>query len=166
MISRNTSLLIGMIAAIAALVLDQWSKWLVITDMIMPERQGIEILPFFNLVLVWNHGISFGIFASDRQPLLLTLMSGAIVIVLLAWLAKNNSRAGAVALGLVIGGAIGNMADRLRFGAVVDFLDMHAGGLHWPAFNVADSCIFVGVVFLCCLSMLPPTPNQTGSHTP
>ena len=120
----------------------------------------MEVTSFFNLALVWNYGVSFGMFAVLRQPLMLSGLSVAIICILLIWLTKNLSKLIAVALGLVIGGAIGNIVDRLRFGAVTDFLDFHIGTYHWPAFNIADSCIFIGVVLLCASSMFTPNTSK------
>lgn len=152
----------GLLIAGLVIVLDQLSKWLVLAKIAIPPHSNMELLPFFNIVLVWNYGISFGMFAADRQPLLLVLMSAAIVLVLLAWLGRNTSKLQAVALGLVIGGALGNVIDRLRFEAVVDFLDVHLGSYHWPAFNIADSCIFIGVVLLCGGGMFTSPKTSTG----
>lgn len=140
--------------AVATLALDQFSKWLMLEKILSPEHPVIEVSSFFNVVLVWNSGVSFGMFAVLRQPLLLTGISVVIVGILLIWLMKNSSKLIAAALGCVIGGAVGNMIDRLRFGAVTDFLDFHLGHYHWPAFNIADSAIFIGVVLLFSSSML------------
>lgn len=153
--------IIGIAIATAMLVADQLSKWLILSEVLVPpDHLVVEVLPFFNLALVWNYGISFGIFAAQRQPFMLVAMSSVILLVLLVWLYRNNSRLVAWALGLVIGGAVGNVIDRLRFGAVVDFLDFHIGAYHWPAFNLADSCIFIGVVLLCASSMLLERQNK------
>jgi signal peptidase II len=147
--------LTGMLVAVTALALDLLSKWVMLAKVLVPpDHMVIEVTSFFNLALVWNYGISFGIFAAQRQPVLLIIMSAAIISVLLVWLYKNKSLLVAYALGLVIGGAVGNVIDRLRFEAVVDFLDFHIGSYHWPAFNIADSCIFIGVVLLCVSSMV------------
>ena len=145
----------GLAIAFAAMVftLDQLSKWLILEKILAPDHAYIGITSFFNVALVWNSGVSFGMFAGSRQPLLLTCISALIVAILLIWLYKNSSKLVAVALGCVIGGAVGNMIDRLRFGAVTDFLDFHLGSHHWPAFNIADSSIFIGVVLLCISSM-------------
>lgn len=131
------------------LLLDQLTKWLILTQVMQPSRQ-IEILPFFNLVLTYNRGISFGLFGggSPWQPFLLTGLALVIVAGLLFWLRRQETLLPALAIGLVVGGALGNVVDRLRIGAVVDFLDFHAAGWHWPAFNVADSGITIGVVIL------------------
>jgi len=154
-------MLTGLLIALVIFAIDQASKWAILSEiMIPPDHMVIEITSFFNLALVWNYGISFGIFAGQRQPVLLIVMATAIVSVLLVWLYRNTSPLVTWALGLVIGGAIGNIVDRLRFGAVVDFLDFHIGGYHWPAFNVADSSIFIGVVLLCVSSMVGERENK------
>lgn len=124
-------------------------QWLISVQDQMPFGR-IEIFPFFNLVMVWNKGISFGLFNDhgDYGPLLLTLMAGAIAVGFFIWLLRCKSALTAMALVGIIGGAIGNMVDRIRFGAVADFLDVHAFGWHWPAFNIADSTISIGIALL------------------
>ena len=106
--------------------------------------------PFFNLVLAWNPGVSFGMFNSGSPLAVWGLAAVALLIVvaLLVWLTRVGHWLGAAAIGLIVGGAVGNVIDRLRFGAVADFLDFHVSGYHWPAFNVADSAITIGVLFL------------------
>ena len=106
-------------------------------------------------MLAWNRGVSFGMFAGDSAwgPWLLTGLAGVIVIALAVWLWRTPSRLSVAALGLIIGGAVGNVVDRLNHGAVVDFLDVHAAGWHWPAFNVADSAICVGAAILVLESL-------------
>jgi len=152
---------LGLAIMCLIIALDQLSKWLILAKIVIPpEHSVIEIAPFFNIVLVWNYGISFGLFAADRQPLLLVVMSAVILFILLLWLMKNTSLLTACAVGSIMGGAIGNVLDRLRFEAVVDFLDFHIGPHHWPAFNIADSCIFIGVVLLCSSGMF------TSDHKP
>lgn len=114
-----------------------------------PPRE-IAVTPFFNLVLAWNRGVSFSLFRSDASlaPYLLSAVAVAVVIALLVWLGRQHRFWPALGIGLVIGGALGNVIDRLRHGAVVDFLDFHAAGWHWPAFNLADSAITIGVAVL------------------
>ncbi len=143
----------GLMTALATIAIDLCTKWFMLEALDMLHRPPIEITSYFNLVAVWNTGISFGMFAGYNQPLLLILLSFAIVTVLAVWLVRCHSRWLAISLGLVIGGATGNVVDRLRFGKVFDFLDFHIGWLHWPAFNIADSSIFIGVVLLCIHSM-------------
>ncbi|MDX1484651.1 MAG: signal peptidase II [Alphaproteobacteria bacterium] len=131
------------------LILDQASKWWIVNELMAPPRV-IEVTPFFNIVMVWNRGITFGLFgdASEAGRWVLTVVSLAIVAVLSVWMLRVNRPWVASALGAVIGGAIGNVIDRLYYGAVADFLDFHLGDWHWPAFNIADSAIVVGVAIL------------------
>jgi signal peptidase II len=140
---------LGVAVAAATVVLDQLSKWWILADVMNPPRI-IEITPFFNVVLVMNRGASFGLMggSGDWGPWALVALAVVIVTGLGIWLARTPSRWVGAAVGLVIGGAIGNVIDRLRYGAVIDFLDFHAGDLHWPAFNLADSAITVGVGIL------------------
>ena len=144
----------GLSIAFVIFLLDQFSKWAML-ELLHLKSQSYEITSFFNLVLVWNTGVSFGMFAGNGtvKALILVIVAAVIVVVLLQWLRRSSGRLMPFGIGLVIGGAIGNIIDRLRFGAVVDFLDFHLGDWHWPAFNVADSAICVGVVLLCWQSM-------------
>lgn len=145
----TSSTRLGLGVAAVVLVLDQLTKWLILEYVMQPPRV-IEVTPFFNLVMAWNRGVSFGMFAhgADMMPYVLSLLALAICWLLFGWLRKVNDPWPAVALGMVMGGAVANVIDRLRFGAVADFLDFHVAGYHWPAFNVADSGIVVGVVLL------------------
>lgn len=142
-----------MIAALA-LVLDQASKTWILESVMQPPRV-IEITPFFNIVLTWNRGVSFGMFNNHSAygPYLLTGLAIVIIIALSVWLWRATTRTSVLALGLIIGGAIGNVVDRVLYGAVVDFLDVHAFGYHWPAFNVADSAVCVGAAMLVLESL-------------
>ena len=143
---------LGIAAAVA--VADQLIKWWVI-DTLIAVPEGIEVLPVFNLVMVWNRGISFGMFGGGAlPPWLLAAFAGAVALGLGIWLARVETRLLAVGLGLVIGGAMGNIVDRLRFGAVADFLDFHVAGYHWPAFNLADAAITIGVGLLLIDALL------------
>jgi signal peptidase II len=141
----------GLATAIAVVVLDQLSKAGVLGFLTgkLPGQQQ-EISSFFNIVLIHNRGMSFGLFNSSGGliALLFSLVAAAIVAVLIYWLNRVDSSLLAVAIGLIIGGAIGNVIDRIRLGAVVDFLDFHVGSWHWPAFNVADSAICIGVAVM------------------
>jgi signal peptidase II len=151
----------GILSFLLVVLFDQISKWWIVTVVMSPPRR-IPVLPFFDLVLVHNKGASFGIFANAPGWASLALIIFAILIsaALLIWMCRINNTLLAIALGLVAGGAIGNVIDRLRFGAVVDFLDVYAWGWHWPAFNVADSAISVGVVLLILDSLKSP-PSQS-----
>jgi len=138
----------GLAVAAAVLIADQVSKHLVLTH--MSGGPHIEVTPFINLVLVWNTGVSFGMFQSGGQAgrWILIGLACAISLVLAVLLARESRPLTRLAYWLVLAGAIGNVVDRARFGAVVDFLDVHLGGYHWPAFNIADSAIVIGAGLL------------------
>jgi signal peptidase II len=151
----------GLILAAIIIVADQASKWL-LQDMLL-KQPVIEVIPgFFNLVMVWNRGISFGMLggAGALPPWVLSAIAVAICIVLFLWLRAARSRWTAWAIGLVIGGAIGNVIDRARWGAVFDFADFYIGRWHWPAFNVADAAIVVGVLALLAESLMPGAAKE------
>ncbi len=135
--------------AALALLLDQVSKWIILHGVMVPPR-SIEVTGFFNLVLTYNRGVSFGFLASDLwwKPYLLCALALSVVCGLLIWLHYNDNRRRRLGIGLIVGGALGNVIDRMLHPGVVDFLDFHAFGWHWPAFNIADSAIFLGVVLL------------------
>jgi signal peptidase II len=148
---RRLMLVRGLATAMAVVVLDQLSKAGVREYFAgHPAGEHENVTPFFNIVLIHNRGMSFGLFNSDAglNALLFSLVAAAIVTVLIYWLSRVDSSLLAVAIGLIIGGAIGNVIDRVRLGAVVDFLDFHVGLWHWPAFNVADSAICIGVAVM------------------
>lgn len=144
----------GLALAAAVVILDQLSKWWIL-DVVMQPPRVIEVAPFFNLVMGWNRGVSFGLFNSDSSVnvWLLPLVVVAVTAALAVWLWRAERPWLGIGLGLVIGGAVGNLVDRLRFGAVADFLDLHAFGWHWPAFNVADSGITVGAAIILLESL-------------
>jgi len=130
------------------LALGQATKFWIKDDLLVFPRV-IEVTPFFNIVWVWNQGVSFGLFGGGATPAwALGGLALAIVGGLGVWLWRTPSKPVAIALSLVIGGAIGNVIDRARWGAVFDFLDFHAMNWHWPAFNVADAAIVCGVALL------------------
>ena len=140
---------LGLAIAVPVLVLDQVAKWW-IRVVVMDPPVDIEVTPFFKLVLAWNRGISFSLFRSDSPagPWIFVAVALAVVAGLVVWLARLDRAWPAVALGLVIGGALGNVVDRIRFHAVVDFLYFHWEEYYFPTFNVADSAISVGVALL------------------
>jgi len=143
------NLRIGLGLALLAAALDQLTKWWIVTEVMRPP-QVIEVTPFFNLVLGYNRGVSFGMFNmhGDTGRWLLAGLAATITIALIVWMWRAENPWIAGALGLIIGGAVGNLWDRVFVGAVVDFLDFHAAGYHWPAFNIADSAIFCGAAIL------------------
>jgi signal peptidase II len=132
------------LAAAIAFGADQLSRWAI---QVMEGHTEISVTGFFNLVLGRNTGVSFGLF-NEAPPWLLVGITLAIVLMLLVWASRERQPITAVALGLIIGGALGNMLDRLRHSGVTDFLDFHIGGIHWPAFNLADTAIVLGVMLL------------------
>src|SRR3989440_10663397 len=144
----------GVIAAVVALVLDQASKLWLLFVFALARRGAVRVTPFFDLVLAWNVGISFGWFQNDGQvaQIILMIIKAVAVIVLAIWMAWSRTLIATVGLGLIIGGAIGNAIDRFAYGAVVDFALLHVqiGGktLNWYVFNVADVAIVAGVAAL------------------
>jgi signal peptidase II len=146
----------GLLVALAALVVDQLHKNLMLHYFGFASGRMVEVTSFFNLVMVWNHGISFGILnnGTDDNALTLIIMALAIVSFLLFWLKKAENKYQATAIGLIIGGALGNVIDRAIYGAVADFFDFYIGTYHWPAFNIADSTIFIGVFLLVIESFI------------
>lgn len=146
----------GLIVAALVLIVDQLSKGLIVHQVMQPPRV-IEVTGFLNIVMVWNRGISFGLLnsASAWAPYLLIAVSVAVTVFLLFWLKRLRNRLAGLAVGMIVGGAIGNAIDRAAYGAVADFVDFHVGGWHWPAFNVADAGITVGVALLLLDSLFP-----------
>lgn len=140
---------LGLYAALSVAILDQISKWAVL-DFILAGARKVVVTDFFNVVLSWNRGVTFGVFNTPDswQPYVLSAIAGAIVLYLLHWLWRVQTLPSALGIGMVMGGAMGNVIDRFRFGAVMDFLDFHFLGYHWYAFNVADSAIVGGVTLL------------------
>lgn len=135
------------IAAIGLLLIQLTQQALFAT--IAGAKAPLVVTPFFNLVTVWNPGISFGMLQDiPNGQWILSAAAMLIVAWLFVWLRKVEHHSTALALGLIIGGAIGNIIDRIRFSAVFDYLDFHAFGYHWPAFNLSDSFIFIGVGLL------------------
>lgn len=148
--------LLGVIAALVVLAADQASKYWVLYELNLPDIAQVVVLPFFNLTMVWNRGVTFGLLASDGawSQFALAAVAAAVVIALGVWLKRAETWFVAVALGSIGGGAVGNVIDRLRFQAVVDFLHFHAFGWSWYVFNVADAAIVCGVAVLVADSLL------------
>jgi signal peptidase II len=144
-------LALGLAVAALAALLDQASKLWVLRYFGEPgcANHLVPVTSFFDFVLTCNRGISFGFFNQPGQPglgfLIFAVFATAVVVALAVWLYRVRSAFLAIAIGLIIGGAIGNVIDRLRLGGVVDFLYFHAGAWYWPAFNFADSAICLGV---------------------
>lgn len=128
--------------------LDQISKNWLISIMQDNDFMPIQITSFFNLVMVWNKGVSFGLFGAADARIILIIMSFIVVISLIIWHRQAKNWLCALGVGLISGGAFGNVIDRFNYGAVADFLDFHLGAHHWPSFNIADMSIVMGVLLL------------------
>lgn len=151
----------AILPVLLVLTLDQLSKYLILNVVKLGEIQRIEISPIFDLTMVWNYGVSFGALRSDSPYGRWGLVVLSLVIsgLFLNWLLKAERKITVLALGLVIGGALGNMIDRIRFGAVADFLDF--SGLYFPwVFNVADSGVVLGAVILLIDMLLTPEDDK------
>ncbi len=136
--------------SVVAFVLDQWSKYAVLDSMNL--YQSIEVLPFFNLTHVHNYGAAFSFLSSAGgwQRWFFTAIAIGISVVILWWLKQSprSQKLLPVAFSFILGGALGNVYDRLVHGYVIDFLDFYVNNWHWPAFNIADSAIFIGAALL------------------
>ena len=141
---------IGFAAAVIGLILDQGSKLWLLFGYGLEARQPLEILPFLDFIVVWNYGISYGLFqqSTETGQLILLAITGAALVFLAIWLWRAHSLAAALGLGIIIGGAIGNGIDRFAYGAVFDFAHFHIGTFSWYIFNLADTWIVVGVAIL------------------
>jgi signal peptidase II len=138
---------LGLLIAALVFGFDQLSKWWILKIINLDEREPIQITPFLDLAMAWNKGVSYGLFTTHMQSLLVAL-SLAITTMLVLWLAKAEKPITAASYGLLIGGAIGNTLDRLLHGAVADFVHLHWGTWSWYIFNVADIAIVAGVAVL------------------
>jgi signal peptidase II len=137
----------GLAVFLTAFGADQISKYVLLHVVGVQERQAIPVSPFFDIVLLWNKGVSYSLFEQGAQwPLI--VMSVAVSLVLWSWLCRTERKVTAIALGLVIGGALGNGLDRAIYGGVADFFHFFWGRFDWYVFNVADVAIVAGVVLL------------------
>ena len=143
--------------------LDQATKWLMVSWLALYET--VAIMPYFNLTMAHNHGAAFSFLAQAGgwQRWFFIVLALVISTVLVVWLAKLKPEAKleAISLSLILGGAIGNVIDRIYYGYVIDFLDIYIGSSHWPAFNVADSAICIGAVLLIIDSIKSEPESQT-----
>lgn len=141
---------LGLLVALATLVADQGNKLWMLYVYDIGAKQPVEVTPFFDMILVWNKGISYGLFQQDGLwgRLALVVFAVAVSVALIAWLARITSGLTAIAIGLIVGGAAGNAIDRAVHGAVADFYSFHAYGFQWYIFNIADVAIVAGVIGL------------------
>jgi signal peptidase II len=162
---------IGLIAGLATLAADQLSKWWVLNVLDLPQLRQVVLLPVLNLTMVWNRGVTFGLLngLGAWGHVILAGVALAVVVALGFWLRLAESKTVAVAIGAIAGGAIGNVIDRVRFGAVVDFIHAHVatpwGDFSWYVFNVADAAIVCGVAALILDSQLSKRRQQR-DHIP
>jgi lipoprotein signal peptidase len=160
---------IGLLLALVVLAIDQATKWYMLFVLDLPSLGHVPLLalgPFgFDLTMVWNRGVTFGLLAGDGfwAQALLALLALGIAGFLLRWMSRAENRLTALALGAVVGGAVGNVIDRFRFGGVADFFDAHAWGWHWYVFNPADAAIVLGVVALIGDALFRPSPAVKGT---
>ena len=154
-----------LVLAVAALILDRWTKAWIQGQFDLNESVTV-IDGFFNITYVRNTGVAFGIFSSISSPMKAVLLSlftafAAVVVVAYSVRSSDRNRLLQVALALILGGALGNLYDRLAYGYVVDFLEFYVGPYHWPSFNVADSAISIGVVLLALEIIRNEAPGRT-----
>jgi signal peptidase II len=149
MIKNKRYFLIGVCLVFCVIALDQWTKSIILDLFQDPQRQ-IPVASFFDIVLTWNKGVSFRLFNSygDAGTYTLIILALLISVGLIIWLTRSTNVYLSCGLGLIIGGAIGNLIDRFYFKAVIDFLYFHLASFSWPAFNVADIAITLGVGFM------------------
>jgi signal peptidase II len=164
--SRPNVVPLGLLAAVIVLTADQVSKWWVLNVLDLGGLRQVVLLPVLNLTMVWNRGVTFGLLTNSGHwsYLLLAAVALAVVVGLVVWLRRAESRLVAIALGAIVGGALSNVIDRLRFGAVVDFIHAHLGDWSWYVFNVADAAIVCGVAALVIDGLLPRA--RSASSTP
>lgn len=157
---------LGLAVAALILIADQAIKWVVTYVLSLESVRSIEILPFFNLTWVRNYGISFGMMTADGdgQRWLLVALTALVACGVAFWMWREKSRADVVALGFILGGALGNIIDRARVGYVIDYADLHFGSFRpFLIFNVADAAITIGVLLLVARAFLVRDKAATGS---
>ena len=168
--TRNRLTLLGIVSGLLVLLADQASKWWILYGLDLPDLRQVVLLPVLNLTMVWNPGVTFGLLKGfgDLGHIILAGIALAVVIALGLWLRRAESWLVALSIGGIAGGAIGNVIDRLRFGAVVDFIHAHIdtpwGDYSWYVFNVADAAIVCGVVALVIDSQWPRGKSQDSGN--
>jgi signal peptidase II len=157
MSGRNRLSLIGTVMALVVLGADQASKYWILHGLDLPALGSVALLPVLNFTMVWNHGVTFGLLTSHGAagPYILGAVALGVVGLLAVWLRRADRALVAVPIGAIAGGALGNVLDRLRYGAVVDFIHAHAFGYSWYVFNLADAAIVCGVATLMLETLVP-----------
>ena len=159
--AMSSSNRLGLIVALASILFDQASKWWILVEVMDPPKV-IPVTSLLNFVLTWNRGVSFGLFNNEGNfgAWFFSILAIIIVGILLIWLRKAKTKVQSISLGFIIGGAIGNVIDRVNHLAVLDFIDFHLGDSHWPAFNAADSFITLGAAVLIVDSLFSRQKND------
>ncbi|HEX7929921.1 MAG TPA: signal peptidase II [Sphingomicrobium sp.] len=159
---------LGFAVAAVVFVLEQITKWIVLGPLDLRNTQSVEVLPIFRLNYTENHGISLGLFqaSSDAMRWVLVAATAAIAVGVAVWIGREKQRFDQIALGMVLGGALGNILDRVRHGYVVDFADLHFGDFRpFFIFNVADAAISIGVAILLLRAFLvKERPKENAEH--
>lgn len=154
---------LGLAVAACGFAIDRLSKWWLLDVYDIDVRQLVEVTPFLNLVMAWNRGISYGLFPVETLTgqYFLAGFAALVAVGLAIWLSRIERPMLAVAVGLIIGGALGNAYDRVRFGAVADFFSFHAFGYYWYIFNVADIWIVAGVALMVYDAVFPAPGGES-----
>lgn len=165
---RPATLLAGLAAFIVVLCADQGSKWWILNVFDLPAKGSVVIAPGLNFTMVWNYAVTFGMLGGVGRygPLLFCTVALVAVLALLWQTLRTSRMVVAIASAAIAGGAVGNVIDRMRFGAVVDFIHVHAYGWSWYVFNVADSAIDCGVVAWVIDSILADRRQSASSGKP
>ena len=166
---RSPHLGFGLIFAAAAFILDQIVKWVVTVPLSLEPKGQIELARFFNLTWAENCGISLSMFASctDTTRWTLVAVTGIVAAAVAFWMTREQAKGDVIALAMILGGALGNIVDRVRFGYVVDFADLHFGDFRpFMIFNVADACITLGVLLLVARALLLGEKAPAAGATP
>jgi lipoprotein signal peptidase len=163
-----TAIRCGAISGLIVLAADQASKYWILNVLDLPNSRQIVLLPVLNLTMVWNQGVTFGLLngLGEWSHFVLAAIALAVVVALGLWLRRAENIMSAIAIGAIAGGAVGNVIDRLRYGAVVDFIHAHLGAWSWYVFNVADAAIVCGVVALIVESQFKRRPDAVTRHGP
>jgi signal peptidase II len=170
-VTPATASRLGIVSGLVVLGADQASKYWVLNVLDLPDLRQVVVLPVLNLTMVWNEGVTFGLLngLGAWSHFVLAAIALVVVVALGVWLRRAEHTLAALAIGAIAGGAIGNVIDRLRFGAVVDFIHAHVGQWSWYVFNVADAAIVCGVAVLLLDSQInrhPPQPDTATGHGP
>lgn len=154
---------LGYLLALGVFLADRLSKWWIVEVYDLPARGSVSLLPFLDLTMVWNQGMSMGLFQAggDNGRYALIAVTGAVALGLAVWIWFSRAKPLTLGLGLVVGGAVGNIWDRLEYGAVADFLHLHALGHSFYVFNLADSAISIGVALLIWDALLSTQKTNT-----